>query len=121
MSWIWLAILIAVAAIIVLPRLKSVPADEVTELLKRGAVVVDVRTEEEFHGGAAPGAINIPLGQENQGVATHALSINTPILLYCASGARSARALGIYRNLGFTEVHNLGGLAAARKALPPPH
>lgn len=113
----WILILLAVAAVVLLPRFKSVPADEVAELVQRGAVVIDVRTEGEFSSGAAPRAINIPLGQERQALPANNISVDKPVLLYCASGARSSRAVGIYKDLGFTVVLNLGGLAAARKTL----
>ncbi len=81
----------------------------VKEKIAAGARVVDVRTPAEFKDGAYPGAINIPL-------ALLAVRMNEleprdkPIVLYCASGARSGQAALILKQAGFQDVINAGGL-----------
>ncbi len=72
-------------------------------------LVVDVRTPGEFHGGAYPGAINIPL-DELQSKINELGSKDREITLYCASGARSAYAQRMLMQLGYTKVQNGGGL-----------
>jgi rhodanese-related sulfurtransferase len=74
-------------------------------------IVVDVRTPEEFKGGAYPGAINIPL-DELQTRINELGSKSREITLYCASGARSAYAQRILTQIGYTNVKNGGGIAA---------
>ena len=72
-------------------------------------LVVDVRTPGEFHGGAYPGAINIPL-DELQSRLDELGSKDREITLYCASGARSAYAQRMLMQLGYSKVQNGGGL-----------
>ena len=72
-------------------------------------VVIDVRTVNEFKGGAYPGAINIPL-DDLQSRTSELGSKSRQITLYCASGARSAYGQRVLQSLGFTKVTNGGGL-----------
>jgi phage shock protein E len=76
------------------------------ELLLRGALVIDVRTESEFDGGHAPGSVNIPLDQLQQNISR--LNKNKPIITCCASGIRSSTARRILINNGFAQVYNGG-------------
>lgn len=81
----------------------------VTQKIKAGARVVDVRTEDEFMDGAYPGAINIPIGalQSRMG---NLEPKDKPVVVYCASGARSALAAKLLKASGWTDVVNAGGL-----------
>jgi phage shock protein E len=81
----------------------------VEEKIKAGALVVDVRTEDEFADEAFPGAVNIPVG-ELQARMKELEPKDRPLVLYCASGARSALAARILKAAGWTDVINAGGL-----------
>ncbi len=83
------------------------PSVDFRELLKNGAVIVDVRTPGEFQGGHIKNSINIPLN--NIGAQTGKLNKNKAIITCCASGMRSSQARSILLSKGFTEVHNGGG------------
>ena len=72
-------------------------------------MVIDVRSAEEFKGGAFPGAINIPL-DELQLRIIELGDKSREITLYCASGARSAYGQKGLQQLGFTNVKNGGGI-----------
>jgi NADPH-dependent 2,4-dienoyl-CoA reductase/sulfur reductase-like enzyme/rhodanese-related sulfurtransferase len=72
-------------------------------------LIVDVRTPEEFAGGAYPGAVNLPLDQL-PGKIDQLGDRDREIVVYCASGARSAYAMRLLHKLGFTRVENGGGL-----------
>lgn len=76
------------------------------ELLRRGAVVVDVRSAGEFAAGARPGSLNIPLGE----LASRAGELDPakPVVVCCASGTRSGLARGLLAARGFKEVVNAG-------------
>jgi rhodanese-related sulfurtransferase len=76
------------------------------ELLRRGAVVVDVRSPAEFAAGARPGSLNIPLGE--LGGRLKELDSSKPVLVCCASGTRSAMAASLLARHGFKEVVNAG-------------
>jgi phage shock protein E len=78
----------------------------VPDLLAKGAVVVDVRSPSEFRQEARPGSINIPL--DELGSRINELDKQKMIILCCASGMRSGRALGILKNSGFSNVINAG-------------
>ncbi len=83
---------------------------EVKKEVPTGPLVIDVRTGEEFAYGAYPGAINIPLDELEDRV-TEIENKNRQIILYCASGARSAYALQILKAYGYINSENGGGLA----------
>jgi rhodanese-related sulfurtransferase len=76
------------------------------ELLRRGAVVVDVRSPAEYAAGARPGSLNIPLG-ELEGRLKE-LDASKPVIVCCASGTRSGMATARLARHGFTEVVNAG-------------
>lgn len=83
-------------------------------LIARGAVVIDVRTAEEYASGHLSGAINIPV-QELPGriaeIDTLVAGDRTrPIVVYCAAGARAAKARTQLDAVGFSSVVNGGGL-----------
>jgi len=77
--------------------------------IQSGAKIVDVRTPEEFNEEAYPNAINIPV-DEVQSRLNEFGEKTKPILVYCASGARSAYAARLLKNAGYTDVINAGGL-----------
>ena len=82
-----------------------------------GAVVVDVRESFEWRAGHIDGAHHIPLGELANRL--HELPRDAEIVLYCASGARSSRALDILRDAGFARAKHLkGGYVAWVRARP---
>jgi phage shock protein E len=78
--------------------------------IKAGALIVDVRTPEEFEEEHFPNALNIPVDQLQQRI-TEFGEKNKSLVLYCASGARSAYAAKMLRSAGYTDVINAGGLS----------
>jgi len=77
--------------------------------IKSGAKIVDVRTSEEFEEVHYPNAILIPVNEIHLRI-NELGEKNSPIILYCASGSRSAYAARIIKSSGFTDVVNAGGL-----------
>jgi rhodanese-related sulfurtransferase len=75
-------------------------------------IVVDVRTNEEFEDGAYPDAINIPLDELMYRFEELGNNAAREIVVYCASGARSAYAQRLLNQAGFANVTNGGGLSA---------
>jgi rhodanese-related sulfurtransferase len=93
------------------------PVDGATgqRLAEAGALVLDVRSPEEFAQGHVPGAKNIPHDQ----VARRAAELgptSTPIVVYCRSGRRSAAAIETLKELGYERLWNAGGYAGWGKA-----
>ena len=80
-------------------------------LVQNGALLLDVRTGGEFSGGHLPGAINIPVSDlENR--LSEVGPKNRPIVVYCRSGQRSARAARTLKSAGYEAVHNLGSISS---------
>jgi phage shock protein E len=81
----------------------------VKDKIQAGAKVIDVRSPGEFADEAYPGALNIPLNILEAKLGELGPKDGT-IVLYCASGARSAQAARILKQAGFSDVVNAGGL-----------
>ncbi len=78
-----------------------------------GAVLLDVRTAEEYRDGHIPGSKNAPL-DSMEVVLSAVPERDTPLFVYCYSGARSRQATGALRHMGYSSVKNIGGIAAWR-------
>jgi rhodanese-related sulfurtransferase len=86
-----------------------------TRLMNDGAIVLDVRDSNEFAGGHLPNAKNIPVTDLNKRMTE--LPSGKAVLLVCATGQRSSRAVGTLRKAGRDQVFALsGGLGAWRQA-----
>ena len=76
-----------------------------------GAVLLDVRTPDEYRQRHIPGSKNVPL----QSIDKVTVMINnkaTPIFVHCLSGARSRQAAAILQQMGYNNVKNIGGISA---------
>lgn len=91
------------------------PAVNYSELLKNGAVIIDVRTPAEYSTGHIKQAVNIPLQQ--LGSRLGKLKKNVPVITCCASGMRSASAKSVLKANGFTEVHNGGAWSSLERKI----
>ena len=76
-----------------------------------GAVLLDVRTSEEYKDGHIPGSKNVPL-QAIGKVVSVAENKDTTLYVYCYSGVRSRQAAGLLQRMGYRNVNNIGGIAA---------
>ena len=82
------------------------------------AVIIDVRTAEEYAAGHIDGAINIPHEQIGQGIqSVKGLKKTTPVLVYCRSGRRSGIAKSTLEQLGFKQIVNGGGIETVAQTL----
>lgn len=77
------------------------------ELLQNGAILVDVRTREEYQSGHAKEAVNMPL--DKLSALSSQLPADRPIITVCQSGTRSKSAVSQLKSKGFKEVYNGGG------------
>jgi phage shock protein E len=76
------------------------------ELIKEGALVLDVRSKQEFNSGHVKGSINIPLDQLGNNLSK--LKKEKTIITVCASGMRSGMAKRMLISKGYTNTHNGG-------------
>lgn len=74
-----------------------------------GAVLLDVRTPDEYHECHIPGSKNVAL-QAIERVTEVIPEKETPVLVYCRSGARSGRAVTAMKQMGYTKAENIGGI-----------
>jgi len=86
-------------------------------LQSSGALLIDVREAGEYAAGHAPGSTLIPLGQLQQRLVEIAGHENQPVAVICRSGSRSAQAVKILEQAGFSAAVNVeGGMNAWQKA-----
>ena len=88
--------------------------------MENNAVVLDVRTPEEHKNGYLEGAVLLPLAELESKISSKVSGKNTPIYIYCRSGRRAGTAVEKLKAMGYTDLHNLGGLKDARKKLDLP-
>ncbi|MBD3758055.1 MAG: rhodanese-like domain-containing protein [Microbacterium sp.] len=81
-----------------------------------GTTVVDVRTPAEYAAGHLDGAVNLDVSAAGFETELEALDPTADYLVYCRSGSRSARAVALMEQAGFTSVHDAGGLSDAATA-----
>jgi phage shock protein E len=84
-------------------------ADQKQEWIEKGALIVDVRTPEEYRAVHFKGSVNIPLGEIESRIVGFGPRENK-IVLYCRTGNRSSQAKRILEKNGFKNVINAGGL-----------
>lgn len=75
------------------------------------AILVDVRTVQEYREGHIPESRNVPLQQLDR-IASVAKDKDTQLFVYCYSGSRSRQAASMLRQMGYANVKNIGGIAA---------
>ena len=92
-------------------ELKETKEEKTVSVNENSVLIVDVRTVSEFKTGAYPDAINIPLDDLMRRREELGGNLNREIVVYCASGGRSAYAQRQLLQLGFTNVINGGGLS----------
>ncbi len=96
------------------------PAAAVQLINREKAVVIDVCDPAEYAAGHVAGAKSIPLAELEAKLPGVVKNKALPVILVCASGMRSARAVGIAKKLGYEHAHSLGGgLKAWRDANLP--
>lgn len=91
------------------------PKTDFKELVSNGAIIIDVRTAEEFRSGHIHGSLNIPLNELSSKL--NKIKKDRCIITCCASGMRSASAKAVLKSKGYAEVYNGGGWAKLQNRL----
>lgn len=116
MEWTILWIVgIAVVAILFMKRAASASPEVLRKHVQEGAVVIDVRSPEEFRSRHLPGVVNIPLNELRGRVPRQVPDQNKVLLLHCESGIRSLNGLRQLQRLGYKNVFNLGSYGRAKQ------
>lgn len=126
-NWMLFTVAISSGAMLLWPVVSKgggasgVTATEAVQLINREkAVVVDVCQPSEYAAGHVVGARNIPLDQLEAQLPNAVKNKNTPVVMVCASGMRSGRAVSVAKKLGYDKAYSLtGGMGAWRSATLP--
>jgi phage shock protein E len=92
------------------------PKVNYADLVKQGAIILDVRSKGEYTSGNIKGSINISVDQLSNNL-SKLKDKNIPIITCCASGMRSASAKSILKANGYKEVYNGGGWSSLQTKL----
>ena len=86
---------------------EDIEIQELKEFQKDGAIVIDVRSPQEYKEGHIDGAILIPEYEIKKNIGNKVKDKNQNIVVYCSSGSRSKKAQKILKKLGYENVYNL--------------
>jgi len=86
------------------------------QLVKEGAIILDVRSKGEFESGHIRGSMNIPVDQLLNNL-NKLKDKRKTIITCCASGMRSASAKNLLKSKGYSEVYNGGGWSSLQSRL----
>lgn len=125
-NWAWAALAVASGAMLLFEVFKGSSASELGavdatfKINREDALVVDVRTTDEFVRGHIPNARNIPLVDLEKRVGEISAQADRPVILCCATGARSSAAISTLKKAGIEKAFSLaGGLQAWERAGQP--
>lgn len=109
-------VVIAVTVVILFSIIKNQSGKkDIPKFLQDGAIVIDVRSKQEFQSGHFSTAKNIPHDQIKNKIQEVGKDKTKPIIVYCASGARSTVARSTLMEMGYTNVLNAGGYSSIRQ------
>lgn len=100
----WVVLLAVVAS-----GCATVSGEDARALVRGGALLLDVRSPEEFAAGHLDGAVNIPVDALEARL-DEVGSKERAVVVYCRSGMRSRRARALLLERGWVKVENLGGM-----------
>ena len=85
----------------------DIDIEKLKELDMKGAMIIDVRSPQEYEEGHIEGSILIPEYEINKTAKRIIEDVNVPIVVYCSSGTRSKKAQKKLKNMGYKNVYNL--------------
>jgi phage shock protein E len=112
----WTTFLIPVAFVTgfaVFRRAGQISSRKAAELVRNGALILDVRTAKEFRDGHIARAVNIPHDAIERLIARQVPDKTSVLLLHCQSGMRSAIARRKLVSMGYTNTFDLGSYSRA--------
>jgi phage shock protein E len=111
----FIVVLVLALAYIYMKRSGQISSKEAIEYLRNGAMLIDVRSVNEFDSGHILQAYNMPLDRVDLLVPTAVRDKNKVLLLHCSTGVRSGMAKKKLEELGYKNVFNLGSYDRASK------
>lgn len=87
----------------------DITIEELNNKVAQGAILLDVRSNQEYKEGHLQGAINIPDYELKNRIQKEMPKKNQSIVIYCQYGGRSRNAYNMMKNMGYTNIYNLSG------------
>ena len=87
-------------------------------MIEQGALLIDVRTMEEFAQGHVDGALNIPYQDTDKLMSAIGTDKTRPVVVYCRSGNRSGKVKVVLETKGYTNIFNATGYGALKETKP---
>jgi len=87
-------------------------------MIEQGALLIDVRTPQEFAQGHINGAINIPWEETSTLMSAIGNDKHRPVVVYCRSGNRSGKAKAVLERQGYTDIFNATGFESLKQTKP---
>ena len=101
-------------------RVKEVSVDETLERINDGAILIDVREDNEWEAGHAKGAVHLGRGIIERDIIGKYPEKETELILYCGGGFRSALSADMLQKMGYTNVWSMAGGWSAWKSANAP-
>lgn len=86
---------------------KDITKDDIDSYIKQGAIIIDVRSPQEYREGHIDGAISIPDYQIKKEIGKQIPNKEELIVVYCSTGHRSQNAQQILEGMGYKNVYNV--------------
>jgi phage shock protein E len=93
-------------------------AENAWPMIQSGALLVDVRSEEEFLDGHVAGAVNIEWDKTDELIAAIGEDRQREVVFYCRSGNRAGKAIAVLEDKGYNHIFNATGFSALRATEP---
>lgn len=93
-------------------KVNKITCADVNSLVSEGAIVIDVRTPDEYNTDHIENAINIDSSQIKYAIKGKVSDFETKVIVYCQSGRRSAESAKILTELGYKNVYDMGGITS---------
>jgi phage shock protein E len=93
-------------------------AENAWPMIQSGALLVDVRSEEEFADGHVDGAVNIEWDKTDELIAAIGEDQQREVVFYCRSGNRAGKAIAVLEDKGYNHIFNATGFSALRATEP---
>jgi phage shock protein E len=93
-------------------------AQQAWVMIGQGALLIDVRSPEEFAAGSIEGAVNIPYTEVDRIAELIGDELGRRVVLFCRSGGRSGKALAALEDRGYTGLFNATGYTALQATQP---
>ena len=95
--------------------LRDLSVEQAREMIRKGAIIVDVRTEGEYSNSNIKESVHIPLNELKEKIESMVADKEKTILLHCRSGSRSFAAKRMLKRLGYAHAFNIGSFGRAKK------